>query len=165
MTQGETKTELWHQCSVAEPKRWALWDEEGVLWTWGGLSLAPKSPEQAPAFGSHACSLSKGWVHGFQPRTQQGFPQGAGPQPLQDTTSKALAKEMFPAFQAPHPAGLHHPTGLRMEHEMGMSLSPGSQSSACPVAALPIGASTGEPHGAHYTPRPRTTSSFWRGRL
>lgn len=36
MTQGETKTELWHQCSVAEPKRWALWDEEGVLWTWGG---------------------------------------------------------------------------------------------------------------------------------
>lgn len=40
VTQGETKTELWHQCNVAEPKRWALWDEEGGLWTWGGT----KSP-------------------------------------------------------------------------------------------------------------------------
>lgn len=63
--------------------------------------------------------------------------QSVGPQPLQDTASKALAKEMVPAFQPLCPAGLLHPTGLMMEHEMGTWLSPGSQSSACTVVLCP----------------------------
>lgn len=64
----------------------------------GCLSLAPKAPEQAPAFWNSCVFL----VLRFGPWFPSRFVlQNVGPQPLQDTTSKALAKEVFPAFHTP----------------------------------------------------------------
>lgn len=133
VTQGETKTELWHQCSVAEPKRWALWDE-GVVFGHGVAVIGTKSPRKNTCIWTLCMFL----VLKFGPWFLTRFAlQSVGPQPLQDTTSKALAKEMVPAFQPLCPAGLLHPMGLMMEHEMGTWLSPGSQSSARPVVLCP----------------------------
>lgn len=44
VTQGETKTELRHQCSVAEPRD-GLCGMRRMVCGHGGLSLAPKAPE------------------------------------------------------------------------------------------------------------------------
>lgn len=78
-------------------KRWALWDEEGGLWAWGAVT-GTKSPRTNTCIWISCVFL----VLRFGPWFPTRFvPQSAEPQSLQDTTSKALAKEMFPAFQSP----------------------------------------------------------------
>lgn len=64
--QEETKTELWHQCSVAEPKRWALWDEEGGLQTWRAVIGTKNSRTSTYIWISCVFFVSR-FVHGFQP--------------------------------------------------------------------------------------------------